>query len=76
MEKKPSLIYVLQNSCCPQCGRQSIFQNFLKKLKFIYISETDRKCVSDCKETLKQLNHKNECVKECPKSFLNNKKEG
>ena len=30
MEKKPSLIYVLQNSCCPQCGRQSIFQNFLK----------------------------------------------
>ena len=30
MKKRPSLIYILQNLCCPQCGKQSVFKTFLK----------------------------------------------
>ena len=30
MKKKPSLIYILKNLCCPECGEKSVFQNFLK----------------------------------------------
>ena len=30
MKKKPSLIYILQNLSCPQCGKQSVFKTFLK----------------------------------------------
>ena len=30
MNKKPSLTYVIKNSCCPKCGKQSIFLSFLK----------------------------------------------
>ena len=30
MEKKSSLIYILKNSYCPECGKKSVFQSFLK----------------------------------------------
>ena len=30
MEKKPSLIYILKNLSCPECGKKSVFQSFLK----------------------------------------------
>ena len=30
MEKKPSLIYILQNCCCPECGKGTIFRSFLR----------------------------------------------
>ena len=30
MKKKPSLIYILQNLSCPQCGKQSVFKTFLR----------------------------------------------
>ena len=30
MEKKSSLLYILKNSCCPECGKKSVFQSFLK----------------------------------------------
>ena len=30
MEKKPSLIYILINLSCPECGKKSVFQSFLK----------------------------------------------
>jgi len=30
VKKKPSLIYILQNLCCPQCGKGIIFRNFLQ----------------------------------------------
>jgi len=30
VKEKPSLIYILKNLSCPQCGKQSAFQSFLK----------------------------------------------
>jgi len=30
VKKKSSLIYILKNSCCPECGKKSVFQSFLK----------------------------------------------
>jgi len=30
VKRKPSLIYTLKNCCCPECGKETIFRNFLK----------------------------------------------
>ena len=30
MKKKPTLIYITKNLCCPNCGKESIFESFLK----------------------------------------------
>tara|TARA_B100000686_G_scaffold314796_1_gene361149 strand:- start:2163 stop:2501 length:339 start_codon:yes stop_codon:yes gene_type:complete len=31
--KTPSLIYILKNLSCPQCGKQSVFQTYLRLKK-------------------------------------------
>ena len=30
MKEKPSLIYILRSCCCPECGKGTIFRNFLQ----------------------------------------------
>ena len=30
MKKKPSLVYITKNLCCPNCGKEYIFESLLK----------------------------------------------